>query len=230
MKQKKRLVKKVIWSFLTVIMLFIVVIIVNFLIFQKLATLVSEGKPIGDYENPQAALLVVDIQEATTGDMSDNSYYKERSGKLIHIVNLLSENFNKSGKPIIYIRSEISNPLLNLLNNSYAKNSPGAQFDKRLKHNNGIEVVKNRSDSFINTQLDSILSSHQVNELYVTGLDAAHCVNTTVQAALNRNYKIFIVEEAVMAKSDALKDSMMLVFEERGVRGIQIDSLVAATN
>lgn len=226
MKQKKHLVKKVIWSFIAVIMLLIVVVIVNFLVFQKMATVVSEGQPIGHYENPQAALLVIDIQEATTGAVSDNTYYQDKSAVLIQRVNLLAEIFHKSGKPVIYVRSVINNPLLNLLNSSYARGSLGAQFDKRLQYTSGIEVIKKRSDSFINTNLDSILHSHQVNEIYITGLDAAHCVKATTQAALNRNYRVCIVKEAVLAKSDVLKDSMLVVYKNQGVQVVSIDSLV----
>lgn len=223
---KKTVLRKILWSLLALVVLFVAVVIINFLVFQKMATVVSKGEPIDVYDEPQAALLVIDVQEVTTGAVSDNPYYMEKADELIQKVNLLSENFQISGKPVIYVRSEISNPLLNLLNNSYAKGSLGAQFDKRLRHYSGIELVKNRSDSFINTRLDSILSSHKVNELFITGLDAAHCINTTVEAAKNRNYQIYIVEEAVLAKSDALKDSMMIVFKERGVHVLQMNSLL----
>jgi nicotinamidase-related amidase len=225
MKQKKRLIKKILLSLLAIILLSIAVVIVNFLVFQKMATVVSQGEPISHYDHPQAALVVIDIQEATTGTVSDNPYYQAKADKLIQNINLLAERFHKNGKPVIYVRSEISNPLLNLLNSSYAKGSPGAQFDKRLDHTSGIEVVKNRSDSFINTKLDSILTTHRVNEIYMAGLDAAHCVNLTTQAALNRNYKVHMIEDAVLTKSDALKDSMMVVFRDRGFQLVNMNDV-----
>ena len=99
----------------------------------------------------------------------------------------------------------MTNPLLNLVNNSYAKGSIGARFDKRLKTVSGIELVKTKSDAFLNTDLDSILINNEVSEIYIVGLDAAHCVNTTVQAAKNRNYQIYIVEDAVLAKIRCIK-------------------------
>ena len=43
-----------------------------------MATVVSKGEPVDVYDEPQAALLVVDIQEATTGAVSDNPYYIEK--------------------------------------------------------------------------------------------------------------------------------------------------------
>ena len=74
MKQKP-LIKKVLWNLMALMVLFVAVVIVNFLIFQKKATVVSKGEPIEVYNEPQSALLVVDIQEATTGTISTDQHY-----------------------------------------------------------------------------------------------------------------------------------------------------------
>ena len=105
------------------------------------------------------------------------------------------------------------------------KVSPGAKYDKRLKIVSDLEVVKRGKDSFRNTNLDSILTSNKVNELYIVGLDAAECVNATVEAAQNRNYRVYLIEEAILSKSKAMKDSMIVYFKDRGVKIINIDSL-----
>ena len=39
----------------------------------------------------------------------------------------------------------------------------------------------------------------------MVGLDAAECVNSTVLAALNREYKVAIIQEGVVAKEEADK-------------------------
>ena len=57
------------------------------------------------------------------------------------------------------------------------------------------------------------------------GLDAAECINATVEASLNRNYKVNLIEEAILSKSTELKDSMIAVFKDRGVNVLHIDSL-----
>ena len=57
------------------------------------------------------------------------------------------------------------------------------------------------------------------------GLDAAECVNATVQAAQNRNYIVNLIEEAILSKSKEMKDSMIINFKDRGVKVINIDSL-----
>ncbi len=226
MVKKKSVIRKIIFVIVGAIILFIAVVFVNLLIFQYTATEVSTGQPIKAYAEQQAALLVIDIQEATTGEISTETYYKEKADVLIESINQLTDRFRKDNTLIVHVRSEVTNPLLNLVNNSYAKGSIGARFDNRLHTVSGIELVKKKSDAFLDTKLDSILIKNKVSELYIAGLDAAHCVNATVEAAQNRNYQITIVEDVVLAKSDALKDSMMTVYRNQGVNVVKMDSLL----
>jgi nicotinamidase/pyrazinamidase len=225
MARKKGLVKRIILGIIGVIILFILVVIVNLIIVGKYASIITKGLPIENNGEHHYALLVIDIQEATTGDVSMYPFFKKNSEALIKSINQIADSFRIQNIPVVYVRSEITNPLVNLINSSYAKGHPGAKFDKRLKTASGIEVVKKSKDSFRNTTLDSILISNKVNELYIVGLDAAECVNATVEAAQNRNYRVNIIEEAILSKSKEKKDSMIVNFRNRGVRVIHIDSL-----
>jgi len=226
MAQKNKFIKRSIIGIIGLVVLFVIIVFINLIIFSNNASIVSQGEIIENYKQGQKALLVIDIQEATTGEVTDNSFYKANSEELIDNINRISLNFIQQNLPVIYIRGQITDPLINILNNSYAKGSVGAQFDKRLKIDSELEVVKNRNDAFSNTTLDEILCSKQVNELYVVGMDAAFCVNKTIEAAHNRNYKINLVKEAVMSESHMKKDSMLMDFKNRGVAIISIDSLI----
>ena len=144
----------------------------------------------------------------------------------IHNINQIVDSFRILNLPVVYVRSEITNPLINILNSSYAKGGPGAALDKRLNLVSGLVVVKNGEDSFRNTNLDSILTVNRVNELYVVGLDAAECVNATIKAAQNRKYRVNIVDEAVLSKSTELTDSMMMDFKARGVNVLSVDNII----
>lgn len=225
MAEKKGIVKRIIFGIIGTIILFVVIVIVNLIIVQKNESIVSKGKPIKKYIEHNYALLVIDIQEATTGEFSMYPFFKTNSDNLIKNINQIVESFNSQNNPVIYVRSEITNPLTNLINSSYAKGSLGAKNDKRLKIVSGLEVVKSGKDSFRNTNLDSILTNNKVNELYIVGLDAAECVSATVEAAQNRNYKVNLVAEAILSKSKEMKDSMIVNFKYRGARVINIDSL-----
>ncbi|GET22348.1 hypothetical protein JCM18694_25940 [Prolixibacter denitrificans] len=205
--------------------MFIVILIGNLLLFEKKASVVSEGEPIATSDVVRPALLVIDVQGATTGEASLNSYYIAESESLIRTINQLTESFHSHNIPVIYIRSEITNPLINLLNASYAKGGIGARFDKRMNLVSDMEVIKSRNDAFLKTSLDELLRQHQVNKLYIVGLDAAHCINTTVAAAQNRNYDVTLIKEAILSKSAQMKDSMMTVFHARGAMLVSMDSL-----
>ncbi|KEO71810.1 isochorismatase family cysteine hydrolase [Anditalea andensis] len=226
MTKKKGFIKKIVLGVIGSIILFIIVLFVNFKIFEKNFSSVSQGQPIENYSERKVALLVVDIQEGTTGDVSRNSYYRKHSEELIEKINYISDNFENKNSLIIYIRSEISNPLINLLDNSYAKGSLGAKFDKRLKlFDSGLKVVKIGNDSFLDTELDHILISNKINELFIVGLDAAYCINITSEAAQNRHYYVSIIEEAILSESKAMKDSMIMDFRNREIGILSIDSI-----
>jgi len=224
MKRKVK-ARKVIFGIIGLILLLIVIVFVNLIIAGKNASIISKGHPIEDYGKHKYALLVIDIQEATTGDVSMYPFFKKNSDDLIKNINQIAENFKINNIPVVYIRSEITNPIINLINSSYAKGHPGSGFDKRLKTVSNIEVVKKYKDSFRNTNLDSILTVNKVNELFIVGLDAAECVNGTVEAAQNRNYQVNLIEEAILSKSEELKDSMLVIFKNRGVRIVHMDSV-----
>ena len=225
MAKKKGVIKNIILGIIGIIILFIVIVIVNLIIVSKNESIISKGQPIKNYSEHNYALLIIDIQEATTGDVSMYPFFKKNSDDLIKNINQIVESFKIQNIPVVYIRSEITNPLINLINSSYAKGHIGAKFDKRLQTVSDLEVVKKNKDSFRNTNLDSILTSNKVNELYIVGLDAAECINATVEAAQNRNYDVNLIEEAILSKSKEMKDSMIVNFKDRGVKVIKTDSL-----
>ena len=225
MTKKKRRIKKIIFGILGIIILFVLIVFINLIISGQYESIVTKGQPIDNYSKQKSALLVIDIQEATTGHLSMYPFFQKNSDELIKNINRIVDSFNNNNILVIHIRSEISNPLINLLNSSYAKGSPGAQFDKRIKTTSGLEVIKRAKDSFKNTNLDSILTSNKVSELYIVGLDAAECINATVEASQNRNYKVNLIEEAILSKSTEMKDSMIVVFKDRGVNVLHIDSI-----
>ncbi len=225
MTKKVRVLMKIILGIIGLGILFIIVLFVNYKVFEKNWSSVSQGRSIENYSERRTALLVVDIQEGTTGDVSKILFYKNNFDRLIETINYIADIFKNRNYLVLYIRSEISNPLINLLDNSYAKGSFGAKFDKRLKIDSGLEVVKFGNDSFLNTSLDSILTSNKINDLYIVGLDAAFCISITSGAAKNRNYHINLIEEAILSESETLKNSMINDFRNRGFEILSIDSI-----
>jgi nicotinamidase/pyrazinamidase len=208
--------KKIIISIVSLLVLSVLILVVNYVIWDQSSTRISEGKPIIQKETKKQALLVIDIQEGITGKSSTSEFFVLKSEELISVVNRIIDSSARNGIPVIYVKNEISNPLINILNSSLAKGSPGAELDSRLKVLSKDIVNKDKSDAFSNPMLDSILVRNDINRLVFVGLDLAECVNSTILAADNRKYDICLISDALVANPDSLKDVMLDKFRQRG--------------
>jgi len=208
---------KILLRLLLAILLVIAVLAGNLVLFNVTAAKVTEGVPIENPDPESVALLVIDIQEGTTGPISTTESYQEQSEVFIRNVNLVIEDAQRKGSTLIYIKSEVVNPLINILNNTMARGSEGAKLDKRLMVKPGHVLTKRKNDPFTNPELDRLLIENHVGKLTLVGLDAAHCVASTVQAALNRGYSISVVDEAVICETEVQKNETLEEFKKLGV-------------
>ena len=215
--------KKIIISVLSIVVFCILVLVVNYIIVVRSSSKISIGKPIIQRDLIKRAVLVIDIQEGLTGKFSSIDYLISNSEKLINVVNQITDSSSRNSIPIVYIKNEISNPLINILNNSMEQGSPGAELDTRLKLVSDYIISKDKGDAFSNPLLDSILIKNDINVLVFTGLDLAECVNSTILAAANRNYKICVISDAVITESDSLKNSILEKFKQSGFEVITSD-------
>jgi len=208
--------KKIIISIISIFVLSISILIINYILVERSQSEISQGKPIIQKDPIKQALLVIDIQEGITGKASTDDFFISKSEMLIKSVNHILDSSARYNIPIIYVKNEISNPLINILNNSLAKGSPGAELDSRLKIQSNYIINKDKGDAFSNPLLDSILIKKGINKLVFTGLDLAQCVNSTILAAVNRNYKICLISDALITNPDSLKNSILEKFKQSG--------------
>ena len=211
------MLKKILLWTLLAIVLIVGFFYINLAIFEKRGSIVTEGTPIENYQSNNSALLVIDIQEYTTGEVSITEVFKTAADDLIRRINMITEKSAENGIPVIYIRSEISNPLINLMNNSMAVGSLGAQLDRRLNILSDYIIPKEKQDAFSNSYLDSILIESEISRLFVVGLDAAFCINSTIEGARNRGYDIAVISDATISDPDSMKNFMLDEFVNRGV-------------
>ena len=104
-----------------------------------------------------------------------------------------------------------------LMNNSMAVGSLGAQLDRRLNILSDYVIPKEKQDAFSNSYLDSILIESEISRLFIVGLDAAFCVNGTIEGARNRGYDIAVISDAILSDPDSMKNFMLDEFVNRGV-------------
>ncbi len=211
------MVKRIALRLLLVFGLFVLILVVNFVIFQRTAIKVTDGDPIENRDPERVALLVIDIQEGTTGSISVTEGYVRQAEFLVSHVNRLVAEAVEKGWMVIWVRSEVNNPLINILNNTLARGSKGAELDERLDTSVGQVLVKKKSDSFNDTPLDAILAANEIGQLVLAGLDAEHCVYSTVRAAANRGYRLRVFEETVIAEEASDLAGLLETYQALGV-------------
>ncbi len=195
-----------IWISVPILLVIIIgTIAVNYIWFTRSIAGVSLGAEIQTNASEHAALLIFDVQEGNTGSWSKNETYRKQSTAMIQRINQLIDEAEKTKIPVIYIRNTVSNYLINLFNNSLAAGTPGVDADRRLRIVNGYTIMGDKLDAFTNPQLDSILYENSVNRLYFTGLDPAGSINNTLLAAKNRNYRISLIDDAIISEHPAIK-------------------------
>ncbi len=215
--------KRIILRIILAVLVIIVVLVAYLVDLDHSFSQISEGEKIPEYETDKAALLVIDIQEATTGTAALNDTYTKLSNGFINSVNRLIDSAQNHNIPVIYIYSETTNWLVNLLDNSMEKGTVGTKPDKRLHIASNFAFSKGKLDAFSNSSLDSLLLSQHINKLYISGLDPAYCINNTIQAALNRGYDVTVINEAIVSESDSLKLQKINDFEKLNVKTIGLN-------
>ena len=215
-------------TILGIFVLFIILAIYLLFVIKSISG-VSEGEPIAKYEKRKSALMVIDIQEGTTGELAITEGYIKQRKLFLTAVNKVIDMSNTSDLIIVYIKNETTNWLINFLDqNLAAKGHPGTEFDKDLKVVSKNQFTKHEMDAFSNLKLNEFLIKKQVNHLYIIGLDAAYCVDRTMKAALNRGYELTIIEDAVISETAELKAEKLQEFKQLGIIVIKVNDLINA--
>ncbi len=193
----------------------VAVILIGAIAIAKKIYTPTQGQKISKYANPRKALLVIDVQEDYTGQGKQPVLFKDAQ-KQITTINMLIGNATKAGMEVVYVRQIFDN---NFVTRHFIgrtiEGQPGTELDSRIWMINQNDFTKRISDAFSNPQLEEYLVNNQVDELYLTGLDAAYCVYYTALGALNRGYKVTVVKDAIMTRknmSDILKR-----YEKKGI-------------
>ncbi len=184
----------------------------------------TSGRKIESYPNPRKALVVLDIQEGYTGTNARQPVTAPPATGMIATVNRLIDLATESGMEVAYIRQVFSNNLFVRLHGG--RRTGKVMIDRRIRVVNNNDFEKNRTDAFSNRQFEQLLIDRRVDELYLTGVDAAYCVYFTALGALNRGYRVVVVMDAVASRhtmSDILKR-----YARKGIGVITSEQLIGA--
>lgn len=179
----------------------------------------TNGPPIDRDRSPHRALLVLDMQRDFLADDARLPIKPGQVASVLETTNSLIADAEAAGVDVIYVANEFSPDDFfgNLFRNQAAiEGSPGAELDPRLDVR-GRTITKDAPDAFSNDELDALLREKRVGHLTVIGVFADQCVYRTVQGALNRNYRVTVVPEALGAASEEDRSDALEDFREAGV-------------
>lgn len=197
----------------------------------------TTGEHIAKYDQPQKALLILNIQENTTGAKAlPVSPYKTNLEYFSRLNNVI-ENASKKNFLIIHVQQEFDGSWGKILSwavfgGSNIKGKPGTEIDKRVLMLFNYKFSKPKGDSFANPHLEEFMKTHQVNEIYITGLDPEFSIYATARGALNRGYKVNIVRDALLSWRDragtgsgAHQNKILEQYRREGIKIISVKEL-----
>lgn len=84
-----------------------------------------------------------------------------------------------------------------------------------------VRIVKDHPSSFTKTELDQVLKEGDRNTLFLCGLSATGCVLATYFGALDRDYMVFLVEDALLSHNASYTSSVEEIFHSMTIDEIR---------
>jgi nicotinamidase-related amidase len=138
------------------------------------------------------ALLIIDMQ--------NESFPMERPSHdlegVVKRINALSSKFRKARLPVIVVQHN------GTAQNEYVPDTEGWKVIPEIDVlPNDILLSKTANDCFYKTELEEILKRNGASEVVITGSATDFCIDSTVQAALVKNYVVTVVRDGHTAGS-----------------------------
>jgi len=183
----------------------------------------DEITKIDNYDNPQKALLVIDMQIDYIDENGKFPIERSQINNLIETVNNIIADFNDNDYQIIYIRRFFrKNDIQNIFRNfAVIEGTTGAEIDPRINIVSDDIFDKYTPSAFSNKRFEYFLTSNRINELYVCGVMADECVYETALGAFDRNYKVNYISNAVGSSSVKNIENAIEKLRNKGINIIE---------
>jgi nicotinamidase-related amidase len=183
----------------------------------------DETITIGHYDNPQKALLVIDMQIDYIDEDGKFPIEKNQINGLIKTVNNIIDDLQGNNFQIIYIRRLFrKNDIGNVFRNFAAiEETAGVEIDPRINVVSDNIFDKYTPSAFSNKRFENFLIRNQINELYVCGVMADECVYETALSAFNSGYIVNYYANAVGSLSKKNIENAVKKLKSKGVNIIE---------
>jgi nicotinamidase-related amidase len=155
-----------------------------------------------DDASDRAALLIIDMQ---VGLFTPETPRHDAEGVIARI-NAIASALRRSGGTVVFIQHDGPK------GDTFEPGKPGWQLLSALeRESDDLVVHKTACDSFYDTDLSAVLSRQGVRRLLVTGCATDFCVDTTVRAAMSREYEVVVVADAHTTANRPHIDALSLI-------------------
>ncbi|MCU4636572.1 MULTISPECIES: cysteine hydrolase family protein [Acinetobacter] len=140
------------------------------------------------------ALLIIDVQ---------NDYFKNGKMELVgpeqalEKIKQLEQYFSEKNLPIIYVQ-HINPPQASF----FQENTDGVLLHPELSTgSDSLIVIKHYPNSFLETDLDELLKTHQIEQLVITGMMTHMCIDSGTRAAKELGYQPILIADATATRN-----------------------------
>jgi nicotinamidase-related amidase len=156
------------------------------------------------------ALLVIDIQNQYLNWMaSDNK------DMAMYLINASIELFREKGFPIIRVYN--TDPQRGPQPGTEAFEFPSTVSIKP----DDPKVIKNYPNAFNKTNLEQLLKDQGSNTLFLCGLSATGCVLATYFGAIDRDYGVFMIKDALLSPNAGYTNAVEDVVDAVGYEAVK---------
>ncbi|WP_326722487.1 MULTISPECIES: cysteine hydrolase family protein [unclassified Streptomyces] len=133
------------------------------------------------HDRPNAALLVIDVQNGPMADAHDRD-------RVIANISTLVDRARAEHVPVVWVQHS---------DDHLKRGSESWQYVPELVRRDTEPLVhKSYGDSFEDTELEALLAERGVGRLVVTGAQTDMCIRSTIHGAFARGYDVTLVADA----------------------------------
>lgn len=147
------------------------------------------------------ALLIIDMQNDLCHDIRRSAKVEVMLVPMLRMVDAFANN----GNLVVYTKFELpeDDEQFSRFGDRYCiEGTPGAEFISEILPLRGPVVIKRKHSAFFETELDDLLRKHDVNELYLCGLQTHICIMTTAADASFRGYRTVAISDCVVSSNE----------------------------
>jgi len=166
-----------------------------------------------------AALMLIDFQADFLDDNGRMPVARAHVAPMIAAAAEAVFLFKERGRPMVAVGNEFRrcDVVMNILRRyASVEGSPGARWDDRIPLDGAKYFPKWGGSAFGNPELEPWLRANGVGRLVIGGLMARACVTATAKAAMERGFRVMLIEPAIACVSDRSRERALAKLARNG--------------